>query len=200
MHTFVIFGQFFFTRSDTELDYYQQKVNVQANCLTSCQTTEDLDLRKLGNFKKNSKVLGFDCEYPADHSKGKFGHLGPKNLEKPPGKDSTEKHILLNFVRLSTIPCLLYLRKYTSSWTYNPCRFSGASLKNFWKVAHGLQKCRPPCPPWLVGDDEHFGLRNSWKGTFRTFFNEISHTLNCLFCRITVNSTLSLDWDMSRTT
>ena len=36
-----------------------------------------------------------------------------KNLEKPPGKDSTEKHILLNFVKLSTIPCLLYLRKYT---------------------------------------------------------------------------------------
>ena len=76
MHTFVIFGQFFFTRSDTELDYYQQKVNVQANCLTSCQTTEDLDLRKLGNFKKTPKVLGFDCEYPADHSKDKLGHLG----------------------------------------------------------------------------------------------------------------------------
>ena len=32
----------------------------------------DLSLRKLGNFKKISKILGFDCEYQAVHPKAKF--------------------------------------------------------------------------------------------------------------------------------
>ena len=35
-------------------------------------TTKTLDLRKLGNFKKILEMFGFDGEYPAGHSKGKF--------------------------------------------------------------------------------------------------------------------------------
>ena len=33
----------------------------------------------------------------------------------------------------------------------------------------------------MVGRRRKFGLRNGWGGKFRTFFNEISLTLTCLF-------------------
>ena len=57
---FRFLAQFVFTTSETELDYYQQKVNVR----DASQVTEQLrlDLRKLGNFKKIPEMLGFDGE------------------------------------------------------------------------------------------------------------------------------------------
>ena len=43
--------QFFFTTSETELDYYHQKVSVQVASRIG-ERIKTLDLRKLGNFKK----------------------------------------------------------------------------------------------------------------------------------------------------
>ena len=39
-------------------------------------------LRKLGNFKKISEMLGFDGEYPAVHPKAKFKKKSGKKIAK----------------------------------------------------------------------------------------------------------------------
>ena len=59
-------------------------------------------LRKLRNFKENSKMIGFDGEYPTIHPKTKFWRFLVKNCKKSAVKHSIEKHILLNFVNLSS--------------------------------------------------------------------------------------------------
>ena len=61
------------------------------------------DLKRLGNFKKISEMLGFDGEYPADQRQILTFVL--KNREKSALKNSIEKHVLLNFMDLSTIFC-----------------------------------------------------------------------------------------------
>ena len=80
-----------------ELDYYHQKVNVRVVSRVAER------LRKLGDFKKTPETLGFDSQYPADHPKDKFYYL--KICKKSALKYSIEKHVLFNFVNLSTIFC-----------------------------------------------------------------------------------------------
>ena len=54
----------------TELNYYQQKVNVRV-----AKRLKTYDLRKLGNFKKIPKILGFDGEYQVVHPKPNFDNF-----------------------------------------------------------------------------------------------------------------------------
>ena len=64
-------AQLFLTTSETELDYYHQKVSVRV----ASQVAERLkteDLRKFGNFQKILEMLGFDGKYPAIQPKAKF--------------------------------------------------------------------------------------------------------------------------------
>ena len=56
---FHVLASFFFTTTETELDYYRQKVNVRVACLKSYWTT----YRKLGNFKKIFNMLWIDSKY-----------------------------------------------------------------------------------------------------------------------------------------
>ena len=65
----------------------------------------DLRLRKLGNLKKIPEILWIDGEYPAVHPIAKFWRFLVKNCEKSAVKDSTEKPILLNFVKLPSTFC-----------------------------------------------------------------------------------------------
>ena len=63
--------QIFFTTSETELDYYHQKVNVRGDS-RGAERLKTQDLKKLVNFKKIPEILGFDGEYPAVQPKAKF--------------------------------------------------------------------------------------------------------------------------------
>ena len=67
---FYILAQFLFATSETELDYYPQKVNVRVTSRVAKRLTS-WDIRKLGNFKKTPELLEFDDEYPASHPKAK---------------------------------------------------------------------------------------------------------------------------------
>ena len=58
--------QFFFTTSETKLDYYHHKVSVRV-----ASRVPEL-LKKLGNFKKIPEMLAFDGKYPAVQPKAKF--------------------------------------------------------------------------------------------------------------------------------
>ena len=49
---------FVFITSETELDYYQQKVNVRV-VLRVAEQLKNYSLRKLGSFKKISEMFGF---------------------------------------------------------------------------------------------------------------------------------------------
>ena len=63
------------------------------------------DLRKLGNFKKITEMLGFDGKYPAVHPKAKIWRILVKNCTKSAATHSIEKPVLVNFVNLSPIFC-----------------------------------------------------------------------------------------------
>ena len=58
--------QFLFTTSETELEYYHQKINVRV----ALQVAEQL--KTLRNFKKNPEMLEFNGENPTGHPKDKF--------------------------------------------------------------------------------------------------------------------------------
>ena len=64
-------AQFLFTTSETELDYYHQKVSVRVASRVA-ERLETLDLRKLGNLKKVFGMIGFDGEYLDGHRRAKF--------------------------------------------------------------------------------------------------------------------------------
>ena len=72
---------------------------------TSCLTSYWTNLRKLGSFKKISKMYGFNGEYPAVHPKIKFLCFLLKHCKKSAVKHSIEKPNLLNFVNLSPAFC-----------------------------------------------------------------------------------------------
>ena len=97
---FHLWAQFLFTASETELDYYHQKMNVRF-----ALRVNNLRLGKLGNFKKIPEMLGFDGEYPAVHPKAKFWSFLLKNCTKLAVKHSIEKPILFNFVNLPPSFC-----------------------------------------------------------------------------------------------
>ena len=62
-----IFEQFPFTTSEAEQDNYHQKMNVRI-----AEWRKTWDLRKFGDFKKITDILGIKGERPAGHLKGKF--------------------------------------------------------------------------------------------------------------------------------
>ena len=64
-------AQFVLITSETELNYYHQKVNVRVASRVA-ERLKTKYLRKLGNFKKIPQMLGFDGEYPAVPLKAKF--------------------------------------------------------------------------------------------------------------------------------
>ena len=97
-------AQFLLTTRETKLDYYHQKLNVRAASLVTEQLKTS-DLRKLGNFKKLSKMLRFVSNYTAVHPKVKSWPFLVKNREKSAVKYSIEKPILLDFVNLSPTSC-----------------------------------------------------------------------------------------------
>ena len=76
--------QFFFTTTETELNYYHQKVNVQV----ASQVAEDL-----GSYK----IKKFDGEYPTAHQNARFWCFSVKTRKKSALNLSTAKPILLNF-------------------------------------------------------------------------------------------------------
>ena len=53
-----------------ELDYYHHRVNVGVASRVA-ERLKTQNLRKLGNFKKNTEMFGFDGEYPAAQPKAK---------------------------------------------------------------------------------------------------------------------------------
>ena len=56
--------QFFFTTSETELDYYHQKVNVRV-ASRDIERPKTQDLRKIESFRKIPEMVGFDGKYSA---------------------------------------------------------------------------------------------------------------------------------------
>ena len=111
--------QVFFTTSETELDYYHQKVSVRVASRIA-ERLKTQDLRKLGNLKKIPEILGIDGEYPTVQPKSKFGRFVVKNCKKSAVKHSIERPILLNFVSLSPTFCpILYTTIFTLLWRHN---------------------------------------------------------------------------------
>ena len=70
---FHVLAQFLFTISETEQNYYHQKVNVRV-----AKRLKTYNLRELGNFKIIFKILEFNGEYPPDHLKAKFSRFSVK--------------------------------------------------------------------------------------------------------------------------
>ena len=66
--------QFLFTTSETELDFHYEAMNTHVASLFS-KPFRHQDLWKLENFKKITKMIGFDGEYLASHPKDKFRNL-----------------------------------------------------------------------------------------------------------------------------
>ena len=68
---FDFLAKFVFNKSETELDYSQQKVRARfASRVPERLKTEDL--RQLGTFQKIPDMLPFDGEYPVVQPKAKF--------------------------------------------------------------------------------------------------------------------------------
>ena len=68
---FNFLARFLFTRSDTELDYYHKKKSVRVASRVP-ERLKPSDLRKFGNFKEISEMLGFEGEYPGGYPKANF--------------------------------------------------------------------------------------------------------------------------------
>ena len=64
---FDFLAKFVFTTSETELDYYHQKVSARV-----VERLKTQDLKKLGNFQKIPEMLVFNGKYPAVQLKAKF--------------------------------------------------------------------------------------------------------------------------------
>ena len=92
-------AQLVFTTSETELDYYHQKVNIRV----SSRVVERLkteDLRKLGELKKIPEMLGSDSKHPTALPKAKLRRLLAKHRKTSAVKHFIEKLIWLKFVNL----------------------------------------------------------------------------------------------------
>ena len=68
-------------------------------------TTQDLNLRKLGNFKEPPEMLGIDGQVDSQPSKRHILTVVPQNCKKSIVKHSTEKPMILYFVDLSIVFC-----------------------------------------------------------------------------------------------
>ena len=99
LQTFPVLAQFLFNTSETELDYYHQKVNVRVTSRPDERLKID-DFRKIENFKNNPWNARVYIEYPSCNPKG---NDVPQNQKKSAVKNSIEKPISLNFVKLSFV-------------------------------------------------------------------------------------------------
>ena len=70
-------AQLRFTTSETELDYYRQKVIVGVVSQIA-EPFKTLDLKELRNFKKIPEILGTESKCPASHPKANFWQLCQK--------------------------------------------------------------------------------------------------------------------------
>ena len=68
---FHFLARFLFTTNDTELDYYHKKKSVRVASRVP-ERGKPSDLRKFGNFKEISEMLGFEGEYPGGYPKTNF--------------------------------------------------------------------------------------------------------------------------------
>ena len=68
---FHFLARFLFTTNDTELDYYHKKKSVRVASRVP-EGRKPSDLRKFGNFKEISEMLGFEGEYPGGYPKTNF--------------------------------------------------------------------------------------------------------------------------------
>ena len=68
---FHFLARFLFTTNDTELDYYHKKKSVRVASRVP-ERGKSSDLRKFGNFKEISEMLGFEGEYPGGYPKTNF--------------------------------------------------------------------------------------------------------------------------------
>ena len=73
--------------SETKLDYYHQKKNVQVVPLIAEQL-KTFDRKKIGNFKKISEML--ELMASVQPAKRRFLSFTRKNCKKSPTKDSIE--------------------------------------------------------------------------------------------------------------
>ena len=68
---FHFLSRFFFTTNGTELDYYHKKKSVRVASPVP-ERRKPSDLRKFGNFKEISEMLGFEGEYSGGYPKTNF--------------------------------------------------------------------------------------------------------------------------------
>ena len=72
---FHLLEQLPFTTSETELDYYQQRVNVRVASQVG-KWLKAVNLRRilgnLGILRKISKIIDIQCDFPVGHLKYKF--------------------------------------------------------------------------------------------------------------------------------
>ena len=100
---FCVLGQFLFTISETELDYYHQKVKVQ---VASQVADQDLRLRILGNEVISRKSNAWiRMQVLNGQPKSQILMFFCKIRKKSAVKHSTGKPVLLDFVNLSMTFC-----------------------------------------------------------------------------------------------
>ena len=96
---FHVLAPFFFTISETELDYYRQNVNVRVVSRVTEQFTENQEISR-----KSLTCFELIAITQLAIQKTKFDGCA-KNCNKSAVKTSTKEPILLNFVNLSVISC-----------------------------------------------------------------------------------------------
>ena len=69
--------QFFFITNESELDYYQQNMNVRVASRIAERLKAE-DIREVGNFKKIPENLEIDNKCPTGHPKAKSQQLCKK--------------------------------------------------------------------------------------------------------------------------
>ena len=95
---FHILAQFSFIVSDTELDYYHQKINLKV----TSRAAEQFKFRILGNYEismKSLKCFKLIGKYSAGHTKRKFWQLSQK---------AAGKHFIKTLYYLISWICLQY--------------------------------------------------------------------------------------------
>ena len=96
---FYFFAHFAFSRSETELQYYHQKVN-EGVALRVTERLTTLGVTNLGTFMIIDEMPGFDSKYGAFQEKRKSWQILVKDCENSGSTHPIEKYIsrkVLNF-------------------------------------------------------------------------------------------------------
>ena len=143
-HTDSIFflNIFFSFMTESIVESYSHFVNFVKRywrkCFYNSRYDFFIDLGKLGNFKKISKMLRIRGKRPPDHLKLNFAL---ENCKNSPLQHFPEKAILLNFENLSTMFCQDCLRKYifTLNSSQTPWNLQFLQILNIRKLLLLLQ-------------------------------------------------------------